>query len=57
MQKVVRKVDPIDAEITLWCVGETDSHYLVLTRRGTYTATYVHAVSKDDYQLEGADLT
>lgn len=57
MQQIVHKMRSSESGMSLWKIGETDTHYLVLIRRGDYTATYVHAVSKTDYQLEGEDLT
>lgn len=56
MQQVIHKTRSSEAGVSLWHIGDTDSHYLVLIRRSDYLASYVHAVPKTDYQLEGDDL-
>ncbi len=56
MQRVVHKRMSGEAGVSLWHIGDTDSHYLVLVPRDDYRASYVHAVPKTDYQLEGDDL-
>lgn len=53
VHKTIARRDP---DSSLWMVGDTATHYLVQIKRGTYTATYVHAVPKTDYMQEGDDL-
>lgn len=57
MQQVVSKTIPPENGKYLWRVGESDTHYFVVVQVASQRGTTVHAVPKDDYQLEGADLT